>query len=240
MKPSLSLLVFILFATAGCHIGPFHVVQGNGDVQKQERQVGNFRSVDARGFFNVYVTQGDGYHVELEGESNVLPYITTHVDGSKLIISTEHEIDINTNHDLNVYVTLPQVERVILSGSGNIISRNTLTSPEPMSFSLNGSGDVKVAVDAPKVETSLAGSGKLRLTGQTKDLKVEIAGSGTFSGDSLKSEESKVSIMGSGSAYVFSSVSLDVTIGGSGDVFYWGDPAVSSHIFGSGSLNKKN
>ncbi len=238
MKPSLSLLVFVLFA-AGCRFGPFHVVRGNGDVQKEERKLSDFKSVDARGFFNVYLTQGDTYHVALEGESNILPDINTRVEDGKLIISTKNGVDFTTNSDLNVYVTLPQVSRVVLSGSGNVISKTNLTSTEPMSFSLNGSGDLKVQVDAPKVETSLAGSGRLALVGQTRDLKVEIAGSGTFKGDSLKSEQAKVSIMGSGSAFIFSSVSLDVTIGGSGDVYYWGDPAISSHIFGSGTLNKK-
>lgn len=239
MKRSLSLLVLVLFA-AGCRFGPFHVVRGNGDVQKEVRNVSGFHDVDARGFFNVYLTQGDTYHVELEGESNLLPDINTRVEDGKLIISIKNGVDFNTNSDLNVYVTLPRVGRVVLSGSGNVISKTNLTSADPMSFSLNGSGDLKVSVDAPKVETSLAGSGKLSLSGQTKDLKVDIAGSGTFAGDSLKSEQAKVSIMGSGSAYVFSSVSLDVTIGGSGDVYYWGDPAISSHIFGSGSLNKRN
>ena len=239
MKPSLSLLLLV-FAFTGCRFGPFHVVQGNGDSQKQDRSLSNFKSVDVRGFFNVYLTQGDNYQVQLEGESNLLQYITTRVEGDKLIIGTEHTIELNTSHDLNVYVTLPKTEHVTLSGSGNIISKNKLSSADPMSFSLNGSGDVKVDVDAPGVEANLAGSGDLHLSGQTRSIQVSIAGSGTYHGNDLKSEQGKVSIMGSGSAYIFSSVSLDVTIGGSGDVYYYGDPAVSSHVFGSGTLSKKS
>jgi hypothetical protein len=237
MKPSLALLSLLVLAS--CHFGPFHVVRGNGNVQTEERKVGDFKKVDVRGFFNVYVTQGSDYKVELEGESNLLQYITTRVEGERLVISTENAVDLTTNNDLSVHVTLPETDEVVLSGSGNIISENTLSSPNPMSFAVNGSGDVKVAVDAPRVETSLAGSGKLSLSGQTRDLKVSIAGSGTFAGDSLKSENGEVTIMGSGSAYVFSSVKLDVTIGGSGDVYYTGDPAISQHVYGSGSLNKR-
>lgn len=202
--------------------------------------MGEFRSVEARGFMNVYVTQGEGYHVRLEGESNILPYIETRVDEHRLIVGTTHAISINNTQELNVYVTVPQLEKVVLSGSGNIISKNTLSSQDPMHFDLNGSGDVNVAVDAPAVETSLAGSGRLRLSGQTRDLRVELAGSGTFRGDSLKSESARISIMGSGNAYVFASVRLDVSIGGSGDVFYWGGPSISSKIFGSGNLKKQD
>lgn len=239
MKPSFALLL-LLIPFAGCRFGPFHVVKGNGDVQKQERSVSNFQSVEANGSFNVYLTQGSDYHLELEGESNLLPYITTRVEGSKLYIRTEHAIDLTTNQDLNIYVTMPKVVSVTLNGAGNIESKTTLTSTDPMAFSLNGSGNVKAAVDAPSVEASIAGAGAYYMSGQTRSVKVDIAGSGDFHGDQLKSEQGKVSIMGSGNAYIFSSVSLDVTIGGSGDVYYYGDPAVSSHVYGSGSLHKKS
>lgn len=234
------ILSILAFVFTGCHFGPFHVVDGNGNVVDEERHVGMFRSVEARGFMNVYVTQGDGYHVRLQGESNILPYIETKVGDNTLVVGTLHAVSINTTQELNVYVTVPQLDKVVLSGSGNIISKNTLSSPEPMHFDLNGSGDVNVAVDAPAVSTSLAGSGRLRLSGQTRDLRVELAGSGTFRGDSLKSEAAKISIMGSGNAYVFASVHLDVSIGGSGDVYYWGGPSISSKIFGSGNLKKQD
>lgn len=236
---SFAALLLLLIPFAGCRFGPFHVVKGNGDVQKQERSVSNFQSIEASGAFNVYLTQGSDFHCELEGESNLLPYITTRVEGGKLYIKTEHAVDLNTNEDLNIYVTLPKTEKVTLNGAGNIESKTQLTSTDPMAFSLNGSGNVKVDVDAPSIDASIAGAGAYYMTGQTRNIKVDIAGSGDFHGDSLKSEQGKVSIMGSGNAYIFSSVSLDVSIGGSGDVYYYGDPAVSSHVFGSGTLHKK-
>jgi len=187
---------------------------------------------------NVYLTQGPASQVKLEGESNILPYVETRVEDGKLIVGTLHNININTSHDLNVYVTVPQLKDVTLSGSGNIIGKTPLTSTEPMEFSLAGSGDIKVTVDAPDVKTSLAGSGKMELQGQTRNLKVEIAGSADFKSEDLKSETAEVTIMGSGSAYLFASVSLGVTIGGSGDVYYKGDPALTSKVFGSGTLKK--
>jgi hypothetical protein len=246
MKPilrSLSLLASFALCVTACHVGPFRELKGNGNIVNEDRKVGSFRTVDARGFFNVYLTQGsesDGYQVRLEGESNLLEYVDTRVEGSKLIIDTRHDYDFQTSQDLNVYITAPQLSKVILAGSGNIVSKNTLSSDQQLGFEIMGSGDVKVSVDAPSVETSLMGSGKLDLSGQTKDLKVDIAGSGTFSGKDLKSENAKVSIMGSGDAYVFASVALDASILASGDVFYYGNPSISQHIVGSGTLTKKD
>ena len=166
---------------------------------------------------NIYLTQGPTTSVRLEGESNVLKYIETRVEGGKLIVGTLHDINLTTSHDLNVYVTLPKLTDVTLSGSGS----------------------ATLDVDAPSVESTLNGSGKVTLQGQTKDLKVQIAGSADFFGSDLKSENAKVTIMGSGNAHVFSSVKLDVTIGGSGDVTYGGNPALSSNVYGSGSLKKE-
>jgi hypothetical protein len=132
------------------------------------------------------------------------------------------------------------LDKISLGGSGSIIGKTTLTSENAMTFDLGGSGDVRVDVNAPQVHTSMAGSGKLTISGQTKELKVDMAGSCAFSGDSLKSEEAKITIMGSGDANVFASVKLDVTVAGSGDVNYWGNPTVTSHMAGSGTLTKKD
>ena len=52
----------------------------------------------------------------------------------------------------------------------------------------------------------------------------------------LMSENAKVSIAGSGDAYVFASSSLDVSVAGSGDVYYLGQPHINSKIAGSGSV----
>jgi hypothetical protein len=223
---------------AGCRFGPFHVVRGNGRIIQEDRPVGTFQSVEGNGFMNIYLIQGKANGVRLEGESNVLKYVDTRVEDGKLTVGTLHGISLDVSHDLNVYVTAPELTDVTLSGSGNIIGKNELSSTRPIEFTLSGSGSVKVDVDAPGVKTALNGSGKIELQGQTKDLKVEIAGSADFFGNELKSENARVSIMGSGDAHVFSSVKLDVTIGGSGDVYYSGDPALSSNIYGSGSLKK--
>ena len=223
----------------GCRFGPFHVVRGNGNVIQEDRSVGAFQSVEGNGFMNIYLTQGPTTSVRLEGESNVLKYIETRVEGGKLIVGTLHDINLTTSHDLNVYVTLPKLTDVTLSGSGDIVGKNQLSSTDPIDVTLSGSGSATLDVDAPSVESTLNGSGKVTLQGQTKDLKVQIAGSADFFGNDLKSENAKVTIMGSGNAHVFSSVKLDVTIGGSGDVTYGGDPALSSNVYGSGSLKKE-
>jgi hypothetical protein len=239
LSRSLFLVALVAFTSAGCRFGPFHVVRGNGHIVQEDRSVGPFQSIESNGFMNIYLIQGATTGLRLEGESNVLKYIDTRVEDGKLIVGTLHDINLDVSHDLNVYVTLPKLTDVTLSGSGNIIGKNELTSDQPIEFTLSGSGSVKADVDAPQVKSMLNGSGKVELQGQTKDLKVEIAGSADFFGDELKSENAHISILGSGSAHVFSSVKLDVTIAGSGDIYYAGDPALSSNIYGSGTLKKK-
>lgn len=236
---SLFVLALTALTTTGCRFGPLHAVRGNGHIVQEDRSVGSFQSIESNGFMNIYLTQGETTGVRLEGESNVLKYVDTRVEDGKLIVETLRNISLDVSHDLNVYVTLPKLTDVTLSGSGNIIGKTQLTSDQPIDFTLSGSGDVKADVDAPQVKSMLNGSGKVELQGQTRDLKVEIAGSADFYGDGLKSENAHISILGSGDAHVFSSVKLDVTIAGSGDIYYSGDPAVTSNIYGSGSLKKK-
>ncbi len=207
---------------------------------QEDRPVTNFTSVEADGFMNVYLTQGTTCKVSLEGESNILEYIKTRVEGEKLIVSTLHNINLSTTKKLNIYVTLAQLKEITLAGSGDIIGKTPLTSTDGIKFSLAGSGNIRAEVDAPTLESTLAGSGDMSLHGTTRDVKVMIAGSADFKSLNLKAENGDVTIMGSGSAYLFASVKLNVTIGGSGDVIYKGDPSISSHIAGSGSLRKSD
>ena len=95
-------------------------------------------------------------------------------------------------------------------------------------------------VDAPEVSAEINGSGNINLSGQTKKFEGNISGSGDIRAMDLKSEETKVRIMGSGDADVYASVKLDIHVAGSGDVRYKGDAQVNSNIAGSGNVRKVN
>jgi hypothetical protein len=241
MKSKLYLLLLFIapFFTASCDVTGQNRVKGSGNVSKEERSIGGFKTLSVRGSMNVYLTQGPVKSAVIEADDNIIPLVELENNGGELIVRTRRNTSINTNHEIKVYLTTPDINDVSLAGSGDVYLENKINNRSELSVSVSGSGDVKGPVNAPHVKARISGSGDMILSGETKDLEVGIAGSGNFKGEDLLSENVDVNIAGSGNANVHASVQLDAKIAGSGNVYYKGSPQISSKVVGSGSVVKR-
>jgi hypothetical protein len=190
------------------------------------------------GSFDVEITQGTTVSVQIEGDENILPYIIVEDRDGYLVIKTKDHINYSATNDIKVFITTPNLEEVILAGSGNITGRSKFSGSDKLIMKIAGSGDMKMEVNTPTVQSEIAGSGSITLTGETKDESIKIAGVGDYNADGLKAENAKISIAGSGDVKVFASAVLDVNIAGAGTVFYKGSPNVKQHVAGSGEVKK--
>ena len=142
-----------------------------------------------------------------------------------------------SNDHAKVFVTAPSFDKIITSGSGNISTNGIIKSSKKLQISSTGSGDVEAQVDAPSISVSGSGSGNIKLSGRTKDFDCSTSGSGDINCGNLKSENTNISISGSGNAHVFASVNLVAGTSGSGDIYYLGNPSSTKiHASGSGTV----
>jgi hypothetical protein len=214
-----------------------HTVRGDGNTTTQERSVGSFSRVEVSGPFDVTVVQGASASVSVEADGNLQDYIEVEVEGGELQIRTRRGVSLRMKHDIHVTVTAPKYREIAVTGSGKVKSSSTLTS-DRLDLSITGSGDMKLDVDAPTVNTEVTGSGSMTLRGATRSFDAEINGSGELHAFSLLAEQTGVDISGSGDAEVYASKSLRVGIAGAGDVAYKGGGAVSQSVAGSGNIRK--
>jgi hypothetical protein len=236
---SLLLLAASALLVYSCNYIRGERVRGNGNLITQDRNVGGFSGVQASGSFDVHITSGAN-ELKIDAEDNILPYIETTVENNTLRISTKEGFWLQPKRDVKIYVAAPDFQRVEVHGSGNIIGDNTINSNNSMNISIDGSGDIRMAVHSPNVHARISGSGTIRLSGETTVFNGEIHGSGDIKAFDMKAAESKVEIGGSGSAEVVAANKLNVEVNGSGDVRYIGNPQVSSNIRGSGSVVKRD
>ncbi|PFH11338.1 putative autotransporter adhesin-like protein [Collimonas sp. PA-H2] len=205
------------------------------DVTKTERQVGSFQQVEIMDAVNVYLTQGPAKPAVIEAESGLASRVRLDVSGSVLRVIFSG----SSHHDINVYLTAPDVNGLSIFGSGDLKVVGKLSAKDAIKISIAGSGSVNGELNSPNVNASIAGAGDIKVKGKTRDLRVSIAGSGDYDGFDLMAESTHVSIVGSGDAHVYASKQLSVSTAGSGDVSYLGDPQVRSSIMGSGSVKKR-
>ncbi|WP_211452737.1 head GIN domain-containing protein [Collimonas antrihumi] len=209
------------------------------EVVRVERQVGSFQQVEVMDAVNVFLTQGPTKPAVIEAESNLVPLVELEISGSVLRVHLKRNSSFTSRHDINVYLSAPEVNGLSVFGSGDLKLRDKLSSKDGIKISISGSGSVSGELNTPTVTASIAGAGDIKVRGKTRDLKVSIAGSGDYDGFDLMAENTSVSIVGSGDAHVYASKNLNVSTAGSGDVAYSGDPQVRSSIMGSGSVKKR-
>jgi len=223
---------------SSCRFSMDKRVEGNGNLQRRSYAITDFTEVHVAGRMEVYLTQGPEYAVRVEADENLFDYLELEKDGNELEIGTRRGYNLKPKAGVKIYVTAPALEAAELAGSGKIISLSTLSNQNSFRIGVAGSGDVKVAVNAPEVKADVAGSGNLILNGQTRELSVDVAGSGDVKAFDLMTEVTRVDVAGSGNVEVSVSRELDVDVAGSGNVLYKGSPSIKHNKMGSGTLKK--
>ena len=231
----LAVFTFFAFTQQSCR-----VVNGNRNVVTETRSIESFSSIRLSGFANVHLTQGSGGELSISGESNILKYIRTRVEGDVLIISTRSGLNIRTHEPVNIYVSAKDIEKITVSGAGDVIGENKWSLDNPIHLKSTGAGKIRAELNCPEVEIDVSGAGDMILSGETKDIDVSVSGAGKVKAEGLRSENAKVRVSGAGDANVFASVFLDARVSGAGKINYWGNPQrVDSHESGAGDINKK-
>lgn len=229
--------------------------------QKREtREVAAFTKISFRTAGKVYVKQGSPQKVEIEGTTEMLEKIKTKVEDGKLSIGPEEKWNnwnwSDNDTKVNVYITVPNIETLSVSGSGSLVAQTVIKSGN-LKLNVSGSGSLAAEIDAADVDADVSGSGNIDLTGKCKNMSVDVSGSGKvkingavtgkadfdISGSgkveaSGSAEVVKTDITGSGKVLAASLVTTrcDVEISGSGDVEINVQKELNVKISGSGTV----
>jgi hypothetical protein len=191
---------------------------GSGQLATQSRQVSGFTSVELTGVGELSIDQTGTESLTVSAEDNLLPLLTSRVEGDTLILGKKPNTRIVTTKPITYTLTMKDITGLAVSGSG------TINAP-------------KLTTAALRIEIS--GSGVITTAGNADDQSLEISGSGRYLADGLTSKTITAEISGSGTASVMASDALDVKISGSGTLTYSGSPQISQTVSGSGRLIKK-
>lgn len=185
---------------------------------------------------NLEVKLGNEYSVVLEGEKSDLNRIISEVSGDRLTLKHDN-MRFGNFGKVNVYVTMPSVTGLSVSGSGKAVILDPVRT-EDLDLNVSGSGRLVTSdLAVENIDCGISGSGNITIAGGTvKNVDLTISGSGNFSGEEATISMLDVSVSGSGSCTCFVAESIDASISGSGSVYYKGDPSVRARVSGSGRV----
>lgn len=192
-------------------------IKGSGVASSETREADEFTGVDVGGVFEVEITAGKEYSVQVQADDNLLPFVKTEVDSGVLHISTEKRI--NSQTPLRVIVSAPDVDHLDISGVSKV--------------SLFGTKNSELGIH-------MSGASKLKLEGETSELNVEVSGASSIDAESLKSKTATVDASGASKVSVFVTEHLNSDASGASKIQYSGNPAsVEKKTSGASSVRQK-
>ena len=220
-------------------------LQLTASAETEERKLSAFTEISLRIPAKLYVRQGDVQKVTIDAKASVLKEIITEISDRALVIRFPAKNYFLRNPDFGsivIYITVPEITGLNLSGSGDIDAGNTLSSLI-MDVNISGSGNINLSdLKAERVKAVISGSGNIILKGSkvAAEFTGTISGSGNIKAQQLEADEVKVTISGSGNCSIRSNGHCSVRIAGSGSFFYSGNPDVDSTVAGSGRVKENN
>ncbi|NOQ25844.1 MAG: hypothetical protein GQ564_10825 [Bacteroidales bacterium] len=210
-------------------------IEGNNIVVTKVRTVAPFNEVISTGNFDVYITIADSSSLIIEAEENLFAFITTKVRGDKFYLEEKDNYRIDNNQAIKIFLTTPNIEGAMLTGSGFIICDSLTT--DFLDLEITGSGDIEFnKLDLLEIDGQITGSGDITVWGTADRSEFTITGSGHIHGLDLLQNYCDALITGSGNIYVNVDEHLKALITGSGNIYYLGSPTIEQKITGTGAV----
>jgi hypothetical protein len=214
MKKS-ALLFLVMLLVASCHHLHDQVI-GSGVRQKQKRDLPSFNSISTEGAFDITVVSQQKQGVEIEGDDNILPLITTEVSDNVLHLRSIRNY--STHDGVTVKITVPNLEGLTASGAGKI--------------------DIS-GLKNDKFELDMNGAPTIKVSGETKVVDIDASGAGKIDAHKLRASRAVVDSKGVSRVELYAAEELNVKISGPSHVIYEGDPVVNKTVHGPGSVEKR-
>ena len=222
--------------TSGC-IFPVRYtrVLGSGKIISETRPISGFTAVELNGIGTLIIEQGSKESLEVVAEDNIIKYLKSDVYGRNLRLSVDDFVSIDPTEEIVFYLTVKNLERVEISGLGNIEIEALKTSS--LDLKISGAGSASIGdLQAESLNLEISGVGNVEIGGSVEDQQIELSGAGNYNADGLISNEARIEISGTGKAMLWVENELDADLSGMGNLQYYGSPNLSTEISGVGTV----
>ena len=214
MKKLLLLTILVAFLGGCQRIKPG--VPGSGNIQRERREVAAFDSITTEGAFKIDIVCQKPQSVEIEGDDNILPMVSTEVSNNVLHVKNNRGYSVNK--PIVLKISVPDLKRINSNGAGSI--------------EVTGMKNAELEIESN-------GAPVIRASGETKSLNIDASGAGTIETHKLRADKVVVDSKGVSKIEVYATEQLDITVNGPSTVFYHGGAVVRQTVNGPGSVRRR-
>jgi hypothetical protein len=202
------------------NMNSFATTKGSGNPVTEDRSIdASIINLDSRGTVDITIKIVPDAQpaLSVQADDNLIKMVTTKLKGDTLVV--ENEGNYSTQNKMFVELTLPSLERIKNSGTGDITG---ILITDKTTIQTSGTGSFKIEGVAQHIELVNSGTSDLGLKGlQAKS--IDLRNSGT------------------GDVKCWATESLTIRNSGTGDVKFWGNPVnLSKANTGVGKIDGKN
>jgi hypothetical protein len=226
-----------------CHKAPLcDCFMAAGSPSSITRSVDNFNQITLNDDVNLFLAVGP-QQIVIDGGKNLIQNIVTDVSGGMLTLKNNNICDWARSYKksvINVYVTSPNINYILINGVGTVQSTDTITF-DTLHVQTKSAGDINLTVKNKAFYASMFSSADLTVTGTSNIFECNFfAGTGFVYCDKLISGYTYMVNNSIGDCYITSTGEMDVTIFKEGNVYYAGNPSpIHLKTYGKGQLIKE-
>jgi len=209
----------------------FFIVSAVTHAQELERRsIENVNKVTINGSSDVFLKLGRESSISASsGDFNQLNY---EIESGRLIL--------NTGGADAIYLQVVDISEIILTGSGILMSSDTLKS-DYLKIDVSGAGSVQLTALNTKTELEITGSADVTIKGRTQDLNALISGAGDLNAYDFVAMRAEIKLSGAGDAKINALNELRGKVSGAGTLYHQGNPAIFEvEVSGLGEVKKSN
>lgn len=223
MRRIAGVLLCLLNASCGCSVstGGFHTttIVGSGVPLVEVRSVAPFRRIEVSGAFHVAVNRGVAQGLEVRGDDNLVPLVSTEVEGDTLHVRWKpSSISVRCVKLPTVSVTVPDLAEADLSGTSRLELHD---------------------LRAGNLVVALSGASRLSASGEAGSLVLKASGASWSNTTAMRTRRVEAELSGASHASVHATESLTGEASGASTLVHFGSPSrVDVHLSGASKLEK--
>lgn len=187
---------------------------------KIEKTIGEFHELKVYDLIEVELVKSNENKIVLSGK-NTEDVVVVNKNGKlKIRMNLEESFDGNKTHATLYYTNIDVIDA---NEGANIYSDEPIKQFD-LTLKAQEGGVIKVNLATTFLDVKSVTGGNIETSGTIKKQKVALNTGGIYQGEHAKTEETEVSIVAAGEAYVNASKLVDVKIRAGGDVYIYGNP----------------
>ena len=185
-----------------------------------EKTVGEFNELKVYDLIEVKLIKSTENKISITGK-NANDVVVVNRNGTlKIRMNLEESFDGNKTYATLYYTKID----VIDVNEGAYVYSDDNIKQFDLKLKAQEGGLIKCRLETSFVDIKSVTGGNIEAQGTVKKQKVTLNTGGIYKGEDLKTEETEVSIVAAGEAYINASQLVDVKIRVGGDVFIYGNP----------------